>query len=257
MLRNLLLATLTLAAAQLGLAADPTPTLSLTATGTVKVKPDQGYITLGVTTVKPTTADALAENTKATKAIFATLAAKGVKDEDIQTVDFSVSEHYASVIEKDETGKPYPKNVRDGYAVNNVVTVTVCDLPKFGEVLDAAVAAGANQIHGISFGSSKAKEAMADARKAAVADALARAGQLVGGLAVRTGKVLSVTESQSYPRPTRAYDVSASVRTASMDVPVSGGSLSFAATVTVTWELLPGEKQPDPRLPFKPVDLKP
>lgn len=213
--------------------------MSLTGTGTVKVKPDEGYISLGVTTYGQKSADAVAANTRAVKSLFETLAAKGVKEDEIRTLDFSVSEHHKQVWDKDEDGKRVAKTVRDGFVVHNSVQVTVCDLSKFGEVLDAVTAGGANSVGGISFGYSKSKDALAQARKAAVKEALAKAGQITEGLDLKLGRVLTISEhGGGGPRPP-VY--AAAVREAASpagDVPVSGGSLSYSVTVSVTWELV-------------------
>jgi uncharacterized protein YggE len=212
--------------------------MSLTGTGTVKAKPDEGYITVGVTTYGQKSADAVSANTKTMKALYKTLSEKGIKEEGLQTLDFSVSEHYKTVYEKDEeTGKKVPKQVKDGYVVNNVVHVTCCDLERFGEVLDAVTSSGANSVHGISFGSSKSKDLLNEARRKAVADALEKAKFLTDGLGVKLGRVMNINEGYvNKPRPLYAAANRAEAASAG-DVPVSGGSLTFSVSVNVTWEL--------------------
>lgn len=216
--------------------------MSLTATGTVKAAPDEGYITIGVRTFGAKSSDAVAENTKLMKALYASLKAKGVKPEGIHTTEFSVAENYKTVYEKDDEGKKYPKQVKDGFVVSNTVNVTVCELEKFGEVLDAVTAGGANQVHGISFGSSKSKEKLEEARVQALKEVNAKAKTLASGLGVKVGKVMNIQEGSVY-RPKAVYETTRAMAAAPAgDVPVSGGSLTFAVSVTVTWQLAQDHK---------------
>lgn len=237
--------------------------------GVVKAKPDEGYITVGVVTYGQKSAEAVRANSTTMKTLFATLKEKGVTDENVATSNFSVSEHYKTVNEKGEDGRFHPKQVRDGYVVSNVVSVTVCELDKFGDVLDAVVANGANQVHGISFGSSKSKELLDEARKKAVTDATRKAKLYAEGLGVKLGNVKIVSENGGYqPRPQPMYAAAMRDGGAPESVPVAGGSLQFNVTVSVTWELDQGEGLPGvgpkvvpavlpvrPGLPFNPIEL--
>lgn len=198
---------------------------------------------MGVVSLGKKSADAVRANSAAVRKLYATLKEKGVSEDNLQTLEFSLGENYKTVWEKDEDGKRVQKTVKDGFVVNNVVRVTVCELDKFGEVLDALVADGANTVSGISFGSSKAKEKLDEARKVAVADALRKAKLLTEGLGVKPGRVLTVSEGGGYtPRPlystARAADAAPEGA-----VPVSGGSLSFSVSVNVVWELEQAESK--------------
>lgn len=217
--------------------------MSLSGTGIVKAKPDEGYITVGVVTRAEKSADAVAENTKLMKALFKAVKEKGVKDEGLNTVEFSVRENHKTVWgPKDEKGQQEAKTVKDGYIVTNTVDVTVCDLAKFGEVLDAVTSSGANKIHSIAFGSSKAKVHLAEARKLAVAEALKKAKDLTEGLGVSPGRVLSISEyEQDRGEGRRLYAAAPMSRDSA--VPVSGGSLSFTVNVSVKWELNQNQKK--------------
>lgn len=176
-------------------------------------------------------------NSTAVRKLYTTLKDKGVSEDNLQTLDFSLSENYKSVVEKDDDGKRVQKQVKDGFVVSNTVRVTVCELEKFGEVLDALVADGANSVHGISFGSSKAKEKLDEARKLATADALRKAKLLTEGLGVKPGRVLAISEGGGNTPRLLSYSASMPRDATPENVPVSGGSLSFSVSVTVVWEL--------------------
>ena len=65
------------------------------------------------------------------------------------------------------------------YVVDNSVFVTVRKLDELGDLLDSAVAAGANSINSIQFDVSDKTEALKKAREEAVKDAKAQAQELV------------------------------------------------------------------------------
>jgi uncharacterized protein YggE len=219
-------------------AADEVPSLTLSGTSTATAEPDEGYITVGVVVVADSSSKALLQNTGVMNSLYQSLDRLAVKKKDIRTLDFSVAEHFTQVKEGvDREGRPLYKNVKDGYQVSNTVRVTVCDLTTFGKVLDTVVQDGANQVHQISFGSSKAAEYTQKARAAAIQDALAKAKVLTEGLGVKLGRVVNITENSSR-RPEGMYMArSAMADESTRDVPVSGGTLGFSASVSVRWEL--------------------
>jgi hypothetical protein len=75
-----------------------------------------------------------------------------------------------------------------------MVNVTIRDLDSVGNVLDAVIEAGANDIWGISFAVDDLAESQDEARAAAIEDALARAGALAELNGVELGPVMSVSE---------------------------------------------------------------
>ena len=70
------------------------PRLSITGTGTVSVEPDEGYITVGVNVVAPTSAEAVNKNTEAMQKLYEKLGTLNVDKKNIRTVEFSLSEHF-------------------------------------------------------------------------------------------------------------------------------------------------------------------
>lgn len=213
------------------------PRMVLSGTGTVTAEPDEGYITIGVTIVKPTSSEALKANAESMNLLQGRLNQFGVAAKNIKTIEFSVGEHYTSVETggKDNNGNPLFKTVKDGYVVSNVIRVTVCELPKFGDILDAMVQDGATQVQNISFGSSKADEHLDAARASAVRDALKKARTLSEGLGVVLGQVVSVSEGGGV-QPRMMYKA-AMAEAAPGGSPISGGTLTFSVSVNVQWAL--------------------
>lgn len=206
--------------------------------GTVTAEPDEGYISLGVTTLKTSSAEAVRANTKTMTELYETLNGLGVEKKDIRTTDFSINRHHEQVDtgKTDRNGNPIMKIQFIGFYVSNSVRVTVCDLKNFGKVLDAVTQSGANEVGGIQFGSSKAKEKLEEARKAAVKEARAKAATLAEASDVKLTRVLSIREYSSGPAP-GGYAAQAMNAERSADVPISGGTLNFSVQVEIVWEI--------------------
>lgn len=214
----------------------PVPHLHVQGTGKVSVEPDVGYVSLGVVSRNKKSTDALDANSKAMESLYDSLDKFGVKKKEIQTVDFSISEER----EYYEENKAQ-KTRFVGYVVSNQIRVTVCDLKKFGKVLDTLVKDGANTVHGVHFGSTKSEDALDKARVSAVKDAMKRAKQISDALGVDVDPVpLEVKEVEAYrPRPVMYAASAMRAESAARDVPVSGGSMEFSMSVSVTWKFVP------------------
>lgn len=201
-------------------------TISVTGSASVTAAPDLATLTLGVTTMGATAAEALGANSAAVQAVMDRLAAAGIEPRDIQTSNLSLNPNYTGY---DSNQTPQIQN----YTASNQVTVTIRKLDQTGAVLDAAVRDGANTLNGLSFGLADPRPAEDAARKAAVADARARAELLTEAAGVRLGAILSITEGGAAPVPQPMYRMDM----AAAPVPVSGGTLDISASVTVVWSL--------------------
>ena len=120
-----------------------------------------------------------------------------------------------------------------GYQVNNDVTVRLEDVAKLGSALDALVAAGANQINGVSFSIQNSAPLLEKARADAVADARTRAETYAKAAGVTLGPILSISEggTETPPRPMfRVAAIPAETR-------IAPGEQSVTADVTMVWEI--------------------
>ncbi|MEQ1672180.1 MAG: SIMPL domain-containing protein [Hyphomicrobium sp.] len=203
-------------------------TVTVSASGSVSAVPDEATIQTGVSNEAKTARDAMSKNTGAMKKVITELQTQGVEPKDIQTTQFNIEPVYV-----------YPKEgqppVVTGYRVNNMVSVRVRDLDKLGGVLDQLVTAGANQMHGISFGVSKAETLKDEARKEAMGNALRRAKLLAAAGGAEVGDVVQISEEVGYagPRPVVFAKRAAMAEAA----PVERGEQELETRVTVTWKL--------------------
>ncbi|NBE06284.1 SIMPL domain-containing protein [Paragemmobacter ruber] len=203
-------------------------TITVTGEGVVTAAPDLATVSLGVTTQGATAAEAMAANSASLAAVLERVKAAGVEDRDIQTSTLNLNPNWSN-----SDGSSMPEI--QGYVATNTLSIRVRDMAKLGPILDAAIADGANTLNGVSFGLAEPDPAMDEARKAAVAEARARAELLTGAAGVGLGRIVSISESGGYAPPMPMYRMEAAM--ADAPVPVAGGEVGVTAQVTITWEI--------------------
>ncbi|HTI67522.1 MAG TPA: SIMPL domain-containing protein [Caulobacteraceae bacterium] len=205
-------------------------TLNLSAYGETRVAPDQATITLGVSTQGATAAEAMAANRTRMNAAIAALKAQAIAERDIQTSGLNLNPQYVY-----EQNKPQRLT---GYQASNDVTITVRDLARLGPTVDAVVAAGANQINGISFGLANPRAAEDQARRAAVQALAAKAALYADATGMRLARLVNLSEGGGYtPQPPRPVFRMAAQAADSAPTPVQPGELSVRIDVTGMYEL--------------------
>lgn len=199
-------------------------TVKVTGSAIIRSQPDEATISIGVQTQDRTANQALRDNAaKMAKAINAVVAA-GVSRSDIATSSISLYPNY------DSSGRAV-----SSYIAMNQVDVTVRDLARVGQVIDRAVAAGANLTGGITFKLSDQNKGRAAALAAAVQDARAEAEALASAAGAHLGEVVSI-EQQSSALPPPILDERAKAGVAS-PTPVLPPTLEAQVSVTVAWAL--------------------
>jgi uncharacterized protein YggE len=176
---------------------DATRTISVNGEGRVSIPPDVVMMSLGV---DERNADLNAAQTAADEkmdAIIAALQANGVAEDDIQTGNYSI---YA---ERDYEREGQPVT---GYVVSHTVTAKVRDIDNAGNVVSAAIDAGANNVGGIWFGLDDPAGAIQQARELAVADAEAKATELARLANATLGPIQVISEGYSPSSPPVPYD---------------------------------------------------
>ena len=156
--------------------------------GSVQAEPDTATIRAGVTTEDAIAQQAVSSNTAATTKVMSGLQAAGIDKKDLKTSNFSV--HSLSRIE----GEGERRRQTTSYRVSNMVTATVHDTSKVGEILSEAVAAGSNQINGLSFYVSEPERYLDEARKKAVVNAMGKARAYAAAAGMKLGEVLEIGE---------------------------------------------------------------
>ncbi|WP_417482755.1 SIMPL domain-containing protein [Maricaulis sp.] len=221
MIRALLASTALLAIAAPAMAEDVNPTLSLSASADVQVDPDFATVQSGVVTRAATAQQAVQDNGRAMNAVFEALRRAGVTGNDVQTSQLSVSPIYA-----DRTEANQNQYEIIAYETRNTVSAKVRDTSRVGNVIDAMVSAGANNIQSVSFGAEDTSAAMDEARRDAIASLLARAELFADAAGFELCGITRMSED--FARPAAPMMMA---RMDSASTPVAAGQLSLTATV--------------------------
>lgn len=204
-------------------------TLNVSGQAKVNASPDIAYINLGVITEDKDAKTAQKANAASMDKVISAIKASGVKAEDIKTVNYSIYPKY----EYDKEGGI--SNIT-GYTVNNSVNVTVRDLAKTGDIIDAATESGVNVSSNISFGLKNYEEYYNEALKNAVLAAKKKASTMAGALGVTLKAPISVNEGGGYSPLMNyvSYDMKAGA--ANGATPIQAGSLEITANVNIVYE---------------------
>ncbi len=196
-------------------------TINVSGTGTAHGAPDTAQFSFGVETDGATARAAQAGNAAKMQRVIAALLRAGVLRADLQTQDVSV----------------YPRETDsgtvEGFTANSSVSAKVRQIPKAGAVVDAAVAAGADETSGPQFDRSSRSELTQRALREAFANARAKAETLAREAGAQLGEVQRIDEtgSEPHPGPMPLYAAEAA-RT-----PIEPGTQETQASVTVTFGL--------------------
>ncbi|WP_135211341.1 SIMPL domain-containing protein [Vitreimonas flagellata] len=204
--------------------------LSVSAEGTSEARPDLATLNVGVTTEGQTAQAALQENSRRMAALTQALRRAGVAERDIQTSNVSVYPQ-----QQYREGEP---PLITGYQANNTVTAKVRNIENTGRVIDAAVAAGGNNINGVSFSHANPEAQLDIARRDAIAEARRRAELYASALNMRVVRVVAVSEGGGYSPPMPfAMSARMDASPAAPPPPIAPGEIETRVSVNVTFEL--------------------
>lgn len=239
-IRFMLLGTLMLASAITpaiaadGVGAEPAR-LSLTGRSEVQAAPDLATISIGVITQGMNARAAAQANNRAMSEAVDSLKAAGIEARDLQTSSYSLQPLYASDPNRNITSRIA------GYRVSNMLIVQIRDLSRVGDILERALSLGANNVNGPIFSLANPEVKRNEARRAAMADALARAKLYADGLGFRLGRVLLVREGETF---NHTRSLTAELRaspSSAQPPPIEAGETTISANLSVDWEILPAQ----------------
>lgn len=203
--------------------------LQINADGSSEARPDLATINLGVTTEGQTAQAALQENARRMTALTQALRRAGVAERDIQTSNVSVHPQ--------QQYREGQEPLITGYQANNTVNARVRNVNNLGRVIDAAVAAGGNTIHGVSFSHAEPEAQLDAARRDAIAEARRRADLYANALNMRVVRIVAVSEGGGYSPPIPMSMMAARNMAQDASTPISPGEIETRASVSVTFEL--------------------
>ena len=204
--------------------------ISVTGTGRATAEPDLVLLQLGIEVERSTVAAAREDAAASQQAILDALQANGVDEDDIQTVQLSVGTRYDYSSDNER--------VLRGYNVSNVVSITLRGVEGASAVIDAAIAAGGNNVivRDIAFAIDNPTELREAARRDAVEDARERASQLAEAAGIKLGRPISIVESGFTPFQQRGDDDSAFDQ-ADTATPIQAGELEILVRVNILYAI--------------------
>lgn len=199
--------------------------------GEVTIKPDIAYINVGVETLEDDAKKAQDVNKATMTKVIAKLKSMGIDEKDIKTANYSVEQEI-----------DYSNNKRRllGYRVYNTVKITVREIDKVGEILNAAYSEGANNIYGISFDVADRSEIYRQALEKAIDDAKGKAEVMAKQAGVKIGKPVGIYEGHQqdiiYGRNAGMKQMMDMDTMEYSSVPMETGELEIRADVTVEYQ---------------------
>ena len=208
--------------------------INVSGEGEMAVVPDMAILSLTVLQQAETAEAALTANNAAMRNVVGALRERGVEERDIQTSQFQIYPRHEQTETKDGNSEP-GKII--GYQVSNALTVRVRDLSKLGALLDQSVKLGVNEGGQISFTNDNPETALTEARKKAVAQALAKAKTLTEAAGVKLGRIIEMSENSVRPMAQPMMRMAMAKEMSADSVPVSPGESTYSVTVNVTFAL--------------------
>lgn len=207
------------------------PRIVVSGEGEATAAPDLAVLTLSVMREASTARAALDANNDAMATVIAAMKTAGIADRDLQTAGIRINPRY------NFTNKPDGTQQAElvAYQVTNTLSVRVRDIDKTGDILDKAVTLGVNEGGGVSFSNADPAAVITEARKNAVADAIAKAKTLAEAAGVSVGRVMEISEQSYAPQPmpmsAKSFDAAREA------VPIQAGENAYRVQVNVTFEI--------------------
>lgn len=201
---------------------------SVTANGTAerRVTPDVAEIRLGVTERAESSGEATIATSRALRQVIAAVRRAGVTEVETEPVR----------VGREPTPRPGggpQEEQRPPFVARQAITVRMREIDRAGDVIDAAVQAGATDVDGPTFEVGDPREARRRALDAAVADARENAEAMAAAADVQLGRALRIEQGEAGgPQPFEAQRDTAAAGAAP---PVDPGPVQLEASVRVTF----------------------
>lgn len=208
------------------------PVITVSGSGEVERKPDYAVVVVGMQ-VRETSAAAASEAVgNAMLKIRKALDELNFPNMRLQTSGVSLNPAYSWQNDRGDQ-----RQTLIGYDASSTLRVRLEDPTKIGAVIDAAVRAGANRIHGISFELKEALAARQEAITMAAQAARQKAETLAAALGLRITSVLTATTSSDTPpwQPLAANRAQFDAAAAGLGDVIEPGMVTVRAEATVTF----------------------
>ncbi|MDQ3133234.1 MAG: SIMPL domain-containing protein [Acidobacteriota bacterium] len=203
----------------------------------VQAQPDTAVAQIAAVTQAKTALEAQQENARKSDAVVRAVKQAAGAGAEVKTSGYSLQPQYAY-------REGQPPLIR-GYEARNTITVTLADLTKVGQTIDAASAAGATNVDSLSFTLRRDRPARDQALGDATREALGKAQVIAAALGGRVVRIAEVVESDTMVRPpVPLYREASRGMLAQADAPptpIEPGTLDIRAQVQLVAEVMTGQ----------------
>ncbi len=203
-------------------------TINVVGEGKMSVVPDQAIITIGAETKDKDSAKAKKTNDDIIAKVITVLKKSGINEKDYKTQQVSL---YKT---RDYNSK------QDYFVASQSIQINLKDLSKYESLMLSMIDAGANNINGVEFKSSKVADYETEIRKKAVDNAKKKAGDFAVALNQKVGKAVMISDNSQtvYPRMYAMKAQMMSDSAESMQQTLAIGEIEITASVSISFELL-------------------
>jgi uncharacterized protein YggE len=225
------------------------PLLTVTGSGHSEATPDRATVRIGAVAQAKQANEAQEKVNGIVVKTIEAIKELGIDEKAIRTAGLSVSPVYSNPPQQPMEREGINPNPHiTAYRAANVVEVRVDDLSKLGQVIDAGVASGANNIDGVDFSLKDEGPQRREALARAARDAREKAEALAEAMSLRLEGVQEVTEGGVNVMPPRPYFGRAAMAAEAVSTPVEPGEIRTDASVTVSYRVSePGRPGGPPR----------
>jgi hypothetical protein len=190
-------------------------------------------VSLGAVVEAKQALDAQKQIAQVMQRVIKDIKAQGIPDERIRTVGLSLNPVYSHPVPKAGQDPETPRIV--AYRASNTVRVQVDDLERVGGVIDAGIAAGANQLAGLAFDLRDDLKYRKQALQLAAQEARTKAEAMASALQLHLGEILEIREEAGpviHPAERRL------AAPAAAGTPIQPGQVQINASVSVRFRLM-------------------
>ena len=208
--------------------------ITIVDSGEIYSKPDLGIISFSVVNEAKTSYNAMSKNTEVMNKVIEAMKGQGIEEKDLKTAYYNINPLY------EYRGATYynsGERVLTGYEVTQSLQVKIRDLDKVGAIIEAAAAAGSNQIGSLALTIDNEDELKEQARTQAIDKAKEKAEKLASQLGVRLGKIISFSENNYYPYYTDSLSLEKGMGGAAAVPDIQTGENKVSISVSVTYEI--------------------
>lgn len=209
--------------------------IAVNGSGEVRISADTAVISLGINARDKDVLNAQQKVNECIAAIRGALIEKGVKEENINTDYMNIYPIYDYQNDQEQLS---------AYNASTTLAIRVTDMESVGSLIDAAFAAGANTLNGISFSASDTEEAKAEAMKKAVQDARKKAEILAEASGLKLASIEQITEGGIFSYDNNigniyskaaGFDIGMETEEAKAGTVVQAAKLVVSAAVSITF----------------------